>query len=99
MIFTYTNCQNLCLKFSKHIPYALDIEFVKTAQIHEHQTRLNYSGNYYLPRATTKYGQKTLRFRGTELWTDLDMSIKQLGWLSFKKATKQSLIESYRVET
>ena len=63
---------------NKHIPYNLDIEFVKTAQIHEHQTRLNCSGNYYLPRATTKYGQKTLRFRETKFWTDLDISIKQL---------------------
>ena len=41
------------------------------------------------------FSQKTLSFRGTKLWKEIDNDIKSTHWVSFKKAYKHFLLQSY----
>ena len=62
--------------------------------MHNHNTRLQKKGNYYLPRAKT-YGQKTLGFRGTKFWTNVDPALKNAIRYTFKKKLKSQLIQAH----
>ena len=53
--------------------------------------------NLYQDPINTKYGECSLKYHGAKLWNSLSANIKlSQSLLSFKKALRQSIIESYR---
>ena len=60
-----------------------------------YNTRNNNKAIYFLPRMNKRFSQKTLSFKRTKLWKEVDNDIKSLHWVSFKKAYEQFLLQSY----
>ena len=80
--------------FNGNIPQKIDKGFIKLSSVHKHYTRHTIN-KFHLPRVNTCYGHKMLSFAGVKLWSKLDLDLKSLGWLSFKKHFKRKLLEKY----
>lgn len=65
--------------------------FVKTSDVHDHETRQMY--DYYPPRYRTEYAKRNVKYAGCILWNMLDTKTKKFdGSLSsFKKHIIKSL--------
>ena len=61
-------------------PTAVKEEFIASTSVHNHNKRPQKKENYYLPRSKTSYGQKTLGFRCTKFWTNVDPALKNATW-------------------
>ena len=70
--------------------------FVKSSQIHEHNTRSVTENNLSIPHVrTTSYGLKSIKFLGPKMWNELPSSIKlNLSYNSFLNTVKQRLIST-----
>ena len=78
-----------------NVPKIFHDSFMKINQIHHHDTRSTEKAIHYLPRMNKSFSQKTLSFRRTKLWKEIDNDIKSTLWVSFKKAYKHFLLQSY----
>ena len=78
-----------------NVPKIFHDSFMKINQIHQHNTRSTEKAIYFLPGMNKSFSQKTLSFRGTKLWKEIDNDIKSTHWVSFKKAYKHFLLQSY----
>ena len=78
-----------------NVPKIFHDSFMKINQIHHHNTRSTEKAIYFLPRMNKSFSQKTLSFRGTKLWKEIDNDIESTHWVLFKKAYKHFLLQSY----
>ena len=78
-----------------NVPKIFHDSFMKINQIHHHNTRSTEKAIYFLPPMNKSFSQKTLSFRGTKFWKEIDNDIKSTHWVSFKKAYKHFLLQSY----
>ena len=78
----------------ENVPKIFYDSFTKINQCHHYNTRNNEKAIYFLPRMNKSFSQKTLSFRGTKLWREVDNDIKSLHWVSFKKAYQQFSLQS-----
>ena len=69
--------------------------FHKINTVHQHEARLINSTAYYRPRINILFCQKLFSHRGSKLWGDLDLELKSMQWVSFKKAYKVKLSKEY----
>ena len=66
--------------------------FRKLNTIYQHETRLINSTAYYRPRMNKLFSQKLFSHRGSKLWGNLELELKSMHWVSFKKAYKLKLL-------
>jgi len=70
--------------------------FVQIDDCHEHNTRQRNNKNYYVHRARTKIGQRSLSVVGIKIWNDIPKEMKKLNYYKFKKVLKAKYIMSYK---
>ena len=73
---------------NKKFKTALKDCFVDITKIHSHNTRTKHNLVYFKPRVQTSAGEKSLSYRGTELWGKIKPKIKESSWISLKKKDK-----------
>ena len=71
--------------------------FRKINIIHQHETRLINSKAYYSLRINKLFCQKLFSHRDLKLCGKLDLEIKSMHWVSFKKAYKVKLLKEYQL--
>ena len=79
--------------FNGNIPQKIDKDFIKLNSVHKHYTRYTIN-KFHLPQVKTCYGHKMLSFAGVKLWSKLDLDLKSLDSLSFKKHFKRKCCKS-----
>ena len=72
----------------KKFKTALNDCFVDITKIHSHNARTKHNFVYFKPRVQTSAGKESLTYRGIELWGKLEVDVKEVSWLSFKKKDK-----------
>ena len=77
------------------LPEAFDDFFSLIQNQHNCNTRLASRSTYSLPPARTNYGKFRIRFRGTQIWNEIDESLKRLSKCAFKRKLKELLIGAY----
>jgi hypothetical protein len=77
------------------LPEAFDNFFSLIQNQHNCNTRLASRSTYSLPPARTNYGKFRIRFRGTQIWNEIDESLKTLSKFAFKRQLKELLIGAY----
>lgn len=98
------NLENMCkLEVGKimfgchhgHIPSKLVKLFTKSNKIHSYNTRQASNDGFFIPKTSSQYGKKTIKFRGSKLWNCIPQQIKQAPSISnFKKKFKIYLLEN-----
>ena len=68
---------------------------VKIDEVHNHNTRQLQKQMYYKPSIRKCIASKLIIHRGLKLWGEINDSIKDLSWYSFKKHYKKTLVNSY----
>ena len=71
--------------------------FHKINTIHQYETRLINSTAYYRSQISKLFRQKLFSHRGSKLWDDLDLELKSMQWVSFKKAYQVKLFKEYQL--
>ena len=61
--------------------------------IHNHETRLSTSNNFFQKFNKIRVGQSTYSFRGLKFWKELPVNLKTLGFSAFKYKLKQYLLK------
>ena len=82
-------------RFNDKLPLIFQSRFVKTVQVHSHETRSVKKCNYFLPRVTKSVCQNSLTFRGTKMWKEINEEFRNKNFTTFKKQFKQNLLEQY----
>ena len=73
-------------------PAYLCDKFVERNRIHNRDTRRNEDLN--IPKCKTSSGQRSFKYRGTNIWNGLNAELKSISNLNcFKTKLKKSLIE------
>ena len=65
-------------------PYLFHNYLIPISDIHNYNTRLSASDNFYRPNARTSYGQFTFKFTTSKLWTSVPTHLKQSGSKAFQ---------------
>ena len=81
----------------KHIlPVNLQKLFMKTRNVHNHNTRSSNRGNFDLKFCRTKIRSMSISIRGVKLWNELNSNYHNIKSLSsFKKTIKKMYINGY----
>ena len=85
--FAYESIKNICIsQFENHYQYRRGI--------HHHLTR--NTNMLHIPRVRTKYGENTLKYKGSKFWNNITNDLhNETSIYTFKKATKRFLINNY----
>ena len=65
--------------------------FTKISAVHDHYTRQKDSSVYFLPQVNKTFSQNQLSYRGTKFWYELNIELKNLGWIRLKKMLKKNI--------
>ena len=86
--FVYESLNKTCIvQFHNYYRYNNDIHHLNTRQQNE----------LYRPRIRTKFGECSLKYHGAVLWNSVNTNIQRSKSAdSFKRALRQSIIESYK---
>ena len=76
------------------LPKLFTNNLVKITNHQTYGTRQATSSNYFLPRVGKKIAQNQLSFRGSKLWSKINLHIKSKQWDSFTKQYIQFLLNS-----
>ena len=77
------------------LPEMLYDSLVKINEVHNHNTRQLQKQVYYKLSIKKCIASKLIIHRRSKLWGEIDDSIKNLSWHSFKKHYKKILVNSY----
>ena len=81
--------------FNGKLPEIFDNFFSEISNIHQYNTRLASRSTYSLPQIRTNYGKYNIKYKGPQIWNDIDESIKTLSLFDFKRTFKNKLIFNY----
>ena len=68
---------------------------IKTSEIHNYNTRLAGSLNYFIPQKRTCVGKRSFSFNGPKIWQNIPLEIKNSTTGCFKYKLKKLLLDSY----
>ena len=68
-MFSYENCQ---------LPATFVNYFLKISQIHSRSTRFSDKNFFYLPRYSTNYLQKSVKFQEVKIWNEIPFTLKRI---------------------
>ena len=71
----------------ENVPKIFYASFTTINQIHHYKTRNNEKAVYSRPRMNQSFSQKTLSFRATKIWKEIDNDMKRLHWVPSKRLT------------
>ena len=77
------------------LPKSLYDLFIKLSAIHNYSTIQKQNLVYFNPQIKKAIGREMLTHRGSNLWKEIKLFIKNLGWFFFKTHYKKFLIEKY----
>ena len=77
------------------LPKSFYDRFAKINAVHNYSTRQTKNLVYFKPRVKKTIGKELILHRGSSLWKEIDNSIKNCSWFSFKKYYKNFLIDKY----
>ena len=77
------------------LPKSFYDRFAKINAVHNYSTRQTKNLVYFKPRVKKTIGKELILHRGSSLWKEIDNSVKNCSWFSFKKYYKNFLIDKY----
>ena len=77
------------------LPKSFYDRFAKINAVHNYSTRQTKNLVYFKPRVKKSIGKELILHMGSNLWKDIDNSVKNCSWFSFKKYYKNFLIDKY----
>ena len=75
-IYTFELAKFIHKLFHDKLPQIFQSRFVKTAQIHSHDTRSVEKCTCFLSRVRKSVCQNSLTFGGTKMWNEIDKAFK-----------------------
>ena len=82
--------------FNGFLPKFFNGFFTSVNQKHNYATRFASRLSYSVPLIRTNYGRFNIRYSGAVVWNEINVKIKRLNKLNFKKELKSTLLGKYR---